>query len=411
MRTVTPVSQYGRNTLPMGTNLGGVAQITYDGSVYKMVEYTDALQSPLPSDVANAPAIIQPNPFYGVAGRDRPMIWSVTTTPFTITRSMMGLNCGTGVDQLSYKKPGIVRIQDGNTRWKFIETSAGVYSAGVLALLDSQINAAYDGGCEIIYAIGETPTSRSRYPTSSDPLGLGTAWCPGTAGTPGAVDYSSLTAFVTFILDRYAGKISAVDGWNEPIVSNTYKDTMPNLIGFNQAIWDAVQAWNLANSGSVKMISITNSNWDGVSGAGFTLEQFFANGDQNHANVIGYHIYRGGRPYLASDRQLLELVQQRMTDSGVSKDLWVTEVGDSMVSNYNEPNYFARQMLYYLAAGAKKVLWYSWGNAGVPDMRISQVPKAWYDSFDLLNGAYVEWVNIMNGRQLAAKINGKIVTI
>lgn len=393
--------------MPTTTDFSNTIQIYPDGSGnYILVEVNDALQSPLPSGVTNAPQWTTPDSIFDVASHTTRAIESVTTTPFTINRNMIGMNIGpNAVGSLNFSKVGFVRNMDAGTHWRDIELTAGAYNAAAVAKLDAQVAAANAAGCQFIYCVDYPPASRSRYTNTA-------RWLPGTTpSTPGTADYTPLTTFVNYILNRYGSQITAIEGWNEPGVTGSYLDSTgaAGLKTYNDTINTAIATWNSGNSGSVKMVGITNSNWDGISSQTYSNANLAAVSAFANCDVLGYHIYAGGGAApLSVPRDLIRVVRARMVTDGISaKELWITEFGDSKILTVgNTSAFWKRLILYWLALGAKKIAPYSWDNASNGDMRVSQVSTAFYQACDDLIGKTISWVNVIQGGRIAASING-----
>lgn len=409
MQTIQKTQSAANNpyAMPDGVDLSTALQVYVSGNDYIVVEAEDALQSPLPAGVTSAPQYTTPDSLFDVAAHKCRAIESVTTTPFTINRNMIGMNIGPEGQTFNHAKAGFIRLMDSVCQWRYLETSAGVYSAARVADLDAQIDRAYVAGCELIYVVHRTPDARSRYPTYSPATQRG-GWLPGAAGTPGAIDYTSLTAFITWLLNRYGSKITAIEGWNEPGVNGSYVDTaaIAGLKGYNDAIYDAIAAWNLANGGTVKMVGFTNTNWDGITSQANSNANLAAAGCFTKCDVVGYHIYRGGgtAPF-SVPRDLPRVVQARFSTDGISKPLWLTEFGESTIAVTADAAWFKRILLYWFALGVQKIAPYSWDNMGIGDMRVSGVAQQWYDAYDDLNGKTVQWVNVLVDGRIAASID------
>ena len=408
---------YPSNPFTNNANLFGddILQVYDDGTNYIAIEKTDALQSPLPSVVTNAPKYMPAETNYDTAGRSRNSITAIKSTPVTVTRSMLGMNVGYNYDTFDFSKAGFIRLMDCGTQWKHIEQTAGGRDAVAVARMDDIINRAVAAGCEVIYVVNDTPPVRSRYPTNANP----NYWLPGSAGTPGAVDFTSLTTFINWLLGRYGNKITYIEGWNEPNLTNSYADTngAAGIKDYINTIATAVTTWNAANSGTVKVIGPTCTGYSGINTDAVSVSSLATAGAYANTPAVGYHIYRGGGDTSKSvgfsvPKHLIWPINAQLTASGISgKNLFITEFGTSDLTRVGTKGWFIRHMLYWICRGATKVSPYAWDNAGIGDMRVNQVAQAWYDAYDYLNGAVIAWCNELPNGQLAVSRNGETVFI
>lgn len=63
-------------------------------------------------------------------------------------------------------------------------------------------------------------------------------------------------------------------------------------------------------------------------------------------------------------------------------------------------------ILYWIGRGADKVSPYAWDNAGIGDMRVNNVPDAWYQAYDFLVGKTIDYINELPNGELAVSIGG-----
>ena len=418
-RTLTPTGSNPK-TFPAGTDLSSVIQVYASGGNYVVVDESDSLISPIVD--ANVTGMPTNNytidNLYDTSGRAWKNLYSLTTTPFTVNRNMIGINVGPNWSTLNLAKVGFVRIIDANLQWEDIEQSAGSYDATKLAALDSLVNAAYAAGVDVVYCVQRGNTARSR--AASDLTAANKKlWLPGTTGTvgtPGIASNASLTSFINMMLSRYGAKIGYYEGWNEPIVTNSYLDSsgMSGLISFNDAIYDAITTYNTANSTAIKMIGITNTGWEGIDSGTYKNSSINAASGFAKCHIYGYHIYKGGGVnQFSTPLDFVRRVQAEQSSEGKSAlPLWITEFGSSSVQkDFGSYQDWVRLFLYWFGLGVARASPYSWDNAGISDMRVSQISQPFYDAFDYLNGKTISWVNVVRGKQIAASINGTAVLI
>lgn len=400
--------------MPSSTDLTGVLIAYPSGSNYILIEESDALQASLPSAVTSAPVTYTvpatgSASLYDTPNRGIPAIASVTSTPFSITRDMIGMNVAGEWRTLDLTKVGFVRLIDYPFTWKYIEQSAGVYFPESIAELDALSAACAAAGTKIIFCVDATPASRSRRTATA-------RWLPGTAGAPGAISYAALTAFVNYILNRYGANIVGVESWNEPSVNTSYLDSagISGVVDFHNTVAAAVTAWNTANSGSIKMVSPTNTGWDGLTGSSSqrSVDNLQAAGGFANCDVFGYHIYRGGgsTPFDCPINLVRPMLTAQAATAAAGKPVWISEFGDSTIADVgaNEA-YWLRILLLWFGLGIQKVAPYSWESNGIGNMQVRQpeVAAAFYAACQRLIGSTVSYVNaIHGGHKIAARING-----
>lgn len=400
--------------LPDGVDMTGVLQVYPSGSNYVLIEESDALQASLPAGVTSAPTpYIVPATgsasLYDTPSRGIPTIASVTSTPFSVTRDMFGINIASEWRTLDLTKVGFVRLIDYPSTWKYIEQSAGVYLPAAVAELDALAAACAAAGCKMIFCVDATPASRSRKTATA-------RWLPGTAGAPGAISYATLTTFVNYILNRYGANIVGVESWNEPSVTTSYLDSsgISGVVDFHNTVAAAVSAWNTANSGTIKMVSLTNTGWDGLSGspANRSVDNLQTASGFANCDVFGYHIYRGGgsTPFDCPINLVRPLQTAQAATAATGKPLWITEFGDSTIAatGANEA-YWLRIMLLWFGLGVQKLAPYAWESNGIGNMQVRQpaVSAAFFAACQRLIGSTVSYVNaIHGGHKIAARING-----
>lgn len=415
MKTVAKLSGsgvYPNNPFSNNDTLFGddILQVYDDGANYIAIEKTDAFTASLPAAVTSAPKYMPSEVNYDTAGRSRNAITAIKSTPVTITRNMLGMNVGYNYQTFDFAKAGFIRLMDCGTQWKHIEQVAGGRDAEAVARMDDIVARAVAAGCEIIYVVNDTPPVRSRYPTNAHP----NYWLPGDAGTPGTVDFTSLTAFINWLLGRYGNKITYIEGWNEPNLTNSYADSngAAGIKDYTNAIATAVSTWNAANSGTVKVIGPTCTGYSGISTDTVSVSSLATTGAYANTPALGYHIYRGGGDTSKSvgfsvPKHLIWPINAQLTTSGISaKDLFITEFGVSDLKRVADAKWFMRHILYWIGRGADKVSPYAWDNAGIGDMRVNNVQDAWYEAYDSLVGKTIDYINELPSGELAVSIGG-----
>lgn len=392
MQTISSVTINSCRSLPTAADLKAFTEVYWNGANYIGVEPSDSLQSPLSAAITSGAGSIS----------------AITTTPFTISPSFFGMHHNAfAAGQNLPCSYGTWRFHDSNVQWSALETARGVINSTALAKLDAMLAKCASSSITPIYNVPFTPVwASSNSGSTGDGNGTGTAWCPAS--------FVDLTNHVNYVLGRMllAGVTSAyIEGWNEPDTPTCYKDTTANLVTHQQTIWNAVQAYNTANSTTHKVISPSYTDRGGVSTATYNLDSFLVAGGGSYFDVVGYHFYTGGQQGLLVDLLQVDMVKTVMANRGISgKELWCTECGQTYIANYANGtyNYFAQVLLYCAAKGVKRFCWYNWNGGGIGNMGAYQVPALWAAAVALLSGKTVQWVNVLPGNRLAASIGGVV---
>jgi hypothetical protein len=138
--------------------------------------------------------------------------------PSPIPASIIGLHVA-GVQDGAWPDPnvpiGSLRLWDSGTGWGQIETSPGRYS---WAQLDEAVaNAEEHGVTDILLVLGTTPAwNAKRIDTGDYPA-------PGAASAP--KDLDAWDEYVAAVVDRYRGRISSYQIWNEASLSMFWDGT------------------------------------------------------------------------------------------------------------------------------------------------------------------------------------------
>lgn len=238
------------------------------------------------------------------------------------------------------------------TSWEEINTASGVYNFGGV---DAWIAAA--AGKDVIYTFGRTP-----------------AWAGGGTdfkSPPSDVDTTDAIwkAFVTAMVTRYKGKISAWGIWNEPDIA--WNGTPAQLVTMARDAYSIIHSIDPA----AKVITPepSTSNQFGV----HFLPAYFAAGGAPYADVIGCHFYlftgvgsqrpRSPEGFLQTS---IASIKSLMQANGLSAlPIWMTEGGWGQESDFTPVLTDAERQFWVTdsyaimsAAGIARAYWYSYDN-------------------------------------------------
>jgi hypothetical protein len=386
MQTFSKQLVNGGQGLPPSIDTRQFVAVVHRATDIDCIERSDAAQASLPPRV--------------LAGG----VSQITATPFTFPSDFFGIHCAF-TEGPSYFY-GRRRFLDAGVTWSDIEISSGVYNTTAVAKLTSMIQRCRDLGVKVVYPVPFTPQWASSNPGSTgDGNGTGTAWAPAS--------FATLTSHVNYVLNllRVNSVTDAViQGWNEPNTPNVYKDTVPNLVLFQQTIWNAVQAYNLANGTTYTVMSCALTDRS-ATGPGMTVATLLTAGLGAFCDVWGHHSYSGGFPSgLWVDLPIIDSVKSAFSAASFTKPFMIDECGDSNFGSCTWRD-VVRALLYARAQGAIAWCWYSHDAPGVPDMRISRNEAAFISAVNFLRGRNVQWVNRLPGAELCASIDGQVVFI
>lgn len=238
------------------------------------------------------------------------------------------------------------------TSWADINTAPGVYNwAGV------------DGW------ISRAPTKDKMFTFGRTPM-----WAGGGSdfkSPPSDVDTTDAIwkAFVTAIVTRYAGQITAYGIWNEPDIA--WSGTPAQLVRMASDAYTIIHAIDPA----AKVITPepSTSNRFGV----HFLPAYFAAGGAPYSDIVGCHFYlftgvgsqrpRNPNGFLQASIASLRTL---MAANGLSgQQLWMTEGGWGQESDFSPPLTSAERVAYVqdtdaimLNQGVNRYYWYAYDN-------------------------------------------------
>ena len=254
---------------------------------------------------------------------------------------------------------GTVRLWDVSTSWNQIERQRGRYSWGAL---DREVAKAEAAGQQVLLVLGGTPEWAA------------VAAAPGAefAG-PGSsmpmTDPSLFEDYVRAVVNRYGGRISAYQIWNEANISQFWRGTPELMADLTARAYPIIKQ---AVPGATVVAASTGSRWV----KGFTefypdylaaLREF---GWPIDAFAVHLYPLPGGTP---RDRAFLLGMMKTALSIAQAPDLpiWETEInygitnpgsGDSArsIPEAEIPAYVARTYLDSLRYGIARSYWYAW---------------------------------------------------
>ncbi|MDQ1708659.1 MAG: polysaccharide biosynthesis protein PslG [Frankiaceae bacterium] len=258
---------------------------------------------------------------------------------------------------------GSTRLWDSGVTWKQLQPSRGTWSFSALDAQVAQANAAHK---DIIMVLGVTPVWAAARPAETANYGAG------SASEPKNLD--DWTAYVRTLAERYRGKITQWELWNEPNAVLFWSGGPAAMVPLAKAAYGVLKATDPGNVVLSPGIIVRTEN------SPLWLDQYLAAGGGQYADVIAAHFYvkTGQRPEHL--RPSIERIQAIMAARGVAgKPLWNTESSYGQVRSpaeiFAEPlasAYVARSMALFAGHGLQRVVWYAWDDHGFTGLYLTR---------------------------------------
>ena len=246
---------------------------------------------------------------------------------------------------------GAWRLWDAKVHWYQVEPAKNRWD---WTILDREVQLAEQHHVDLEIPFGETPDwAEAPHPKT-------------ISGHEVIGDVADLDDWRTFIrtqAERYKGRISYYEIWNEPDLPKS------QLIGSPERMLTlAREAYTVLKQvdPNIKVISPSPVNPNGLD----WLDRYLGLGGGKYADIIGYHFYVRTRPEAMLD--LILPAKEIMQKHGVGdKPLWNTESGwirsprtDKIDPVRQAPGWAARAYLLNWAAGVQRFYWYAWDDDG-----------------------------------------------
>lgn len=291
---------------------------------------------------------------------------------YTVPADAIGLHINTSVEPAVPLSYGIVRSHS--------YTSGGVYQTwgGIepttkgtrtWTALDTWVNTHFNAGRKVILDLSGTPN------WAVAAAAVGGSPYPNTKGNMPPDSWSDYTDFVTAAATRYAGKVYAYDGWNEPNLPKYYAGAAATAAYLAQGQRLFYQAVKAADPAALVLSPSFTSVFSGVDGAAagvVGLKQFLAASDGASGtgaqwfDHCGYHFYCNDdmRRPTGLERMYREVRAALNAASRSSADIWATETGLIVPGAQSVPLASQQALMRcyvpaLLALGVKRVLWFS----------------------------------------------------
>ena len=292
---------------------------------------------------------------------------SETTAANAVPAALIGMQVE-GVEGESWPSApfGALRLWDNGTAWSQIELKKGEFKWDNLD--HAVANAEAKGMTDILQVLGTTPTwaaskvSEGEYP----PI-------PGAASAP--KDLADWDAWVTAVVTKYKGRITAYEIWNEANLKMFFNGKPEKLAEMTKRAYDIIKSIDpeakvIAASPALRLKSAVDRFFPTylaeLAKAGWPVD------------ALSIHTYPDANGDPAARGALIEAVQQIITAAGApaTLELWDTELNYGLaglglpkqdITGAKAAGFIVRTYIDDLRYGIARSYWYIW----------TQTPKEW----------------------------------
>lgn len=304
---------------------------------------TALLVLPAPSAAAATPAHRVPDRFFGLHDPD--------ATPWP----------GTEV--------GSLRLWDSGTTWRDLEIAPGRFD---FRHLDRVVRTARSHRARVLLVLGQTPAFHVA--AAAGPAGAVEYNGTGSTRTP---DLAAWRRYVRTVAGRYAGRIGALQVWNEANIPGFWSGTVSDLAALTDLARSEVDRANRRHGTAMKLVSpgfVARTNT-------LVMDQFWASRRGGHSmndlvDAVAVSLYPpvDGGPEEAVG--LLRYVRRAiLRPRGVTRPVWDTEINYGLavggtgsqpphLDHERQAAYVMRTLLLQASAGVRRVYWYAWDLTG-----------------------------------------------
>ena len=238
---------------------------------------------------------------------------------------------------------GARRLWDTGVTWVNLEPQKGTWN---FRTLDREVDETVAAGIQVLLTLGQTPPWATSQPTVKGNHGYGAPAPP--------TDLQDWDTYVQTVAERYKGRISAYELWNEPYYKGFYTGTIPQLTEL------AGRAYKIIKSVDPEATVVSPScNLD-------CLNNFLDHGGNRSIEVVGYHMSPDPQPPEAA-AAIASKIYSIMAKNGVSQlPLWNDENSwgphSAFSSEQQQAAYLARSYIINWWLGVQRLYWYAWDN-------------------------------------------------
>jgi hypothetical protein len=307
--------------------------------------------------------------------------WGQTTPSGAIPASLFGMH----FMQISHwpNIPVGAVGKGSGVGWPYLEPARGQYNWNQM---DDYVNTASDHGIKVMFANAGVPPWAAADQSTCYPSYYGDSVCTSTAAN--IQDWKN---FMTAFVQRYKGRVTVYELWNEP--QNSFKGTMSQMVALTKAAHDVIRS--IDPSATILSPSMISYGYP-------YLDSYFAAGGTRDVNGVAMHAY----PNPSND--IAEIITTSITSSlrtvmnkyGLSaKPLWDTESSWGYASKGAITNpdlraaFVARSYLLHWSMGITHLYWYAGDN--------NDIGTLWSSGTSEAETAYGQVYNWMTGATMS----------
>jgi len=266
---------------------------------------------------------------------------------------------------------GALRLWDAGVSWRQIETAPGVYD---FTRLDNLVTVARAHHAEITLTLGQTPTF---WKTGTVRPGCNTAPKNSLCSRygAGASSMPNLTAFANYVRAvalRYAGRIQALQVWNEGNVPGYWAGSPSQLAHLTYTAKSVVHSVNVQLKAHTKLVA---PSFVARSNTGYTNSYFKAKPGgkkvSSYVDVVAFSLYPKSTLGPEDSMTLLKSVKAMLAKHKVKKPIWNTEINYGLaaggtgqrpakLASKKQAAFVVRTYLLNANAHVGRVFWYAW---------------------------------------------------
>jgi hypothetical protein len=272
---------------------------------------------------------------------------------------------------------GSLRLWDSGVAWNQIQRVPGDCAAVCdWTRLDAQVAAANAHGAEVTIVLGQTP---SFYKTGRDRSGyLG-------KNAPQMPQLAAWRSYVRAVATRYAGRVAALQVWNEANVVGFWTGSVAQMASLTFAARGQVTAVNQARHTHTKLLSpawVARSN-SGPFSAYWRTAKVGGKRMGSLVDAVSLSLYPPATGKPEDAMSLLTKARRTLAAAKVRKPIWNTEVNYGLsaggvgtrpraISAARQASYVVRTYLLNASAHVQRVFWYSWDVSAIANTQLSQ---------------------------------------
>ena len=312
-----------------------------------------------------------------------------------VARELFGTHVGllaSGTQPLP-PSAGAIRLWDAGVAWRELEPEPGQIN---WALMDQAVAEAQStGATDIMWVHGSPPQWAAKDPEAAGLYG------PGTSSPPKSAPYLDI---LRQIAERYQGRITSYQAWNEANISIFYQGSAANLAKLTGKAREVLaqadpEALLVGASTTVREAGPVKA-WYGKYTAALAEQGW-------PVDAMAVHLYPRAAEGVQERAEYVRIMREWLAARGWSGPVWDTEVnyGDRRdfateivtVPQDVATGWVARTYIDSLALGVQRVYWYSWNDhiLGIDQIdpstnEILPAGQAYLTVQDWFDGAYWE---------------------